>query len=435
MALLGAALIAAPLTSCGSGSTPSANAGQVHISTGTPQGVRAQQIVDMLNSDWPIGTESVSTLAGPDQVEFVTVAMDQLWWERPYTVAGIEIGAGSALLELATSYGGRQNIEIRTASSTLVDRFEVSTPAPHIDSWSDVDAVLSRLGGRYSYQVSRVVDGRCDPIAGTNPDLPLPLASIFKTYVLYAVAREIAANRLDWDDQVVITAESKAVGSSAFDHMTPGESIPVRLAAEKMISSSDNMATDLLIEKVGKPAVERAVRAAGYHDPGALTPFPTMHELFSIGWGKPDLRERWRDGDRAQRSALLRQADARPYESDPMRTHSPASPYGVEWFGTAEDVCKVQSALQRIAVGKTAPVRDIMAAIPGIDLDAAQWPYIGAKAGNLPGDLTFSWYVEDRTGTPWVLSLQTNWDTFHGPRTGAWLMGVVQGMFRLIPVE
>ena len=74
-----------------------------------------------------------------------------------------------------------------------------------------------------------------------------------------------------------------------------------------------------------------------------------------------------------------------------------------------------------------------MADLPGIDLDPAQWPYIGAKAGNLPGDLPFSWYAEDRTGQPWVVSLQTNWDTFHGPRTGAWLMGVTKALFRLIP--
>ena len=67
----------------------------------------------------------------------------------------------------------------------------------------------------------------------------------------------------------------------------------------------------------------------------------------------------------------------------------------------------MHAALQAIATGAAAPVRDIMSAIPGIDLDRDEWPYIGAKAGNLPGDLTFSWYAVDRTGQPWVVSLQT----------------------------
>ena len=61
-----------------------------------------------------------------------------------------------------------------------------------------------------------------------------------------------------------------------------------------MIANSDNMATDLLINRVGTQAVERALADAGHHDPASMTPFPTMHELFSIGWGEPDLRAQWK---------------------------------------------------------------------------------------------------------------------------------------------
>lgn len=74
-----------------------------------------------------------------------------------------------------------------------------------------------------------------------------------------------------------------------------------------------------------------------------------------------------------------------------------------------------------------------MSAIPGIDLDRKQWPYIGAKAGNLPGDLTFSWYAVDASGQPWVLSLQMNWPRYHGPGTAGWLMTIIKQMFALIP--
>ncbi len=74
-----------------------------------------------------------------------------------------------------------------------------------------------------------------------------------------------------------------------------------------------------------------------------------------------------------------------------------------------------------------------MSAVPGIDLDRTEWPYIGAKAGNLPGELTFSWYAVDRTGQPWVLSLQMNWPRYHGPRTAGWLMTIIKQMFALVP--
>jgi beta-lactamase class A len=73
-----------------------------------------------------------------------------------------------------------------------------------------------------------------------------------------------------------------------------------------------------------------------------------------------------------------------------------------------------------------------MSQIPGIDLDQQQWPYVGAKAGNLPGDLTFSWYAIDRTGQPWVVSFQLNWPRYHGSSTAAWLLSIAKQAFAMI---
>jgi beta-lactamase class A len=389
--------------------------------------------MDMLNSDWPIGPVGIRTLAAPDVVDSVGTMMDRLWWDRPYIVAGVDIGAGVATLHLVTSYGARQNIEIRTDDAGLVDRFEATTQQPPISSWRDVDTALSKTGARYSYQVSRVNDGRCERVAGTNTDHSLPLASIFKLYVLYAVADAIKAGTLSWDDQLTITSEAKEVGSSGLDKLPAGAHVSVNTAAEKMISTSDNMATDLLIERVGTHAVEQALAAAGHHDPASMTPFPTMHELFSVGWGKPDLREQWKRASPQGRAKLLQQTNSRPYQPDPTRTRTPASGYGAEWYGSAEDICRVHAALQTGAMGAAAPVKQIMSAIPGIELDREEWPYVGAKAGNLPGDLGFSWYAVDKTGQAWVVSLQVNWPRYYGPSAAGWLMQIVNQVFAILP--
>ncbi len=430
-----AAALIVPLTGgCDSTATPPANAGGIRISMNTPQGVRAKQVMDMLNSDWPIGPAGVKTLAAPDEVDDVGTAMDGLWWERPFALAGIDFGAGSATLHLLTSYGARQDIELHTDDNTMVDKFVVTTQMPPIHAWADVDAALAKSGARYSYSVSKVNGGRCERMAGYNTAESLPLASIFKLYVLFAVAQGVKAGTVSWNDELTITDEAKAVGSSAFDQMPAGTTVSVRTAAAKMIANSDNMATDLLIKRLQPPAVERALADAGHHDPASMTPFPTMHELFSIGWGEPDLRESWKNADQHGRARLLEETNSRPYEPDPTRTHAPASAYGAEWYGSAEDICRVHAALQSGATGAAAPVKDIMSAIPGIDLDRTEWPYIGAKAGNLPGELTFSWYAVDRSGQPWVLSLQTNWQRFHGTTTGGWLMSIIKQMFAMIPV-
>lgn len=407
--------------------------GGLRIGLNSPQGVRAQQVMDMLNSEWPIGTQSVSTLAAPDMVAPVTATMDSLWWDRPYTLNSFDIGAGRATLHITSSFGAHQDIDLRTNDQTMVSRLVVNTEKPKINSWQDVDAALSQTGARYSWMASKVNDGKCEKVAGTNTSEPLPLASIFKTYVLFAVEEAVLAGRIRWDDTLTITAEAKKLGSSGFDKLPAGAQITVRQAAGKMIATSDNMATDLLIERLGTHAVEQALVRAGHHDPASMTPFPTMREIFAIGWGNPDVREQWKAAAPDVRAKMLQEADSRPYEPDPERTHAPGSAYGAEWYGTAEDICRVHARLQHNAVGPAAPVRAIMSEVAGIDLDRTEWPYIGAKAGNLPGDLTFSWYAVDRAGQAWVVSFQLNWPRYHSPNAGGWVMTIIKQVFGLLP--
>jgi beta-lactamase class A len=402
----------------------------------TPAGFRAKQTVDMLNSDWPIGIVGVRTLAAPEVANSVRETMENLWWERPFTVAGVDFYAGHVRLHLVNSFGAGQDIEIHTDENRMVDRFDAELLTPKINAWVDVDAELAKSRGRYSYQVAKVKSGRCDRVVGTNTGESLPLASIFKLYVLYAVSDAVKAGTVSWSDAVTVTGQAKAVGSSGLEELPPGAKVSVRTAAEKMIANSDNMATDLLIDKVGTAAVERALVEAGHHDPQSMTPFPTMHELFSVGWGEPDLREQWKNaiqtGRPQARAQLLEQTNSRPYQPDPTRTRTPASTYGAEWYGSAEDICRVHAALQSGATGAAAPVREILSTIPGIDLDPGQWPYIGAKAGNLPGDLTFSWYATDRNGQAWVVSFQLNWPRYHGPSAGAWVMSIAKQVFAML---
>jgi beta-lactamase class A len=387
--------------------------------------------MDMLNSDWPIGPVGVRTLAAPAEVDSVDTTMEELWWDRPFTLDGVDISASVATLHLVSSYGARQNIRIHTDDDGWVDRFDLETQAPTITSWHDVDAVLSKTGARYSYQAAKVNNGHCDPVAGTNTGESLPLASIFKLYVLHALAGAVENGTVSWDDKLTVTEKSKAVGSSGLE-LPPRAHVTVRTAAEKMIATSDNMATDLLIGRMGTHAIEEALVTAGHHDPASMTPFPTMYELFSVGWGQPDLRNQWKQGSPQVRAQLLAQANSTPYQPDPTRAHSPASSYGAEWYGNAEDICRVHAALQAEAVRAAAPVRPILSAVSGIQLDRNEWPYIGAKAGGLPGDLTFSWYAVDKTQQPWVVSFQLNWPRDHGPTVTGWMLQVAKQVFALI---
>ena len=109
-----------------------------------------------------------------------------------------------------------------------------------------------------------------------------------------------------------------------------------------------------------------------------------MHELFSIGWGEPDVREQWKRAHPQGRASCCRQANARPYEPDPIaltcrRRHTAPS-------GTAApmDICRVHAALQAAAIGEAAPVKQILSAIPGIDLDGRNGPTSAPRPATCP---------------------------------------------------
>src|ERR1700740_2073468 len=156
-----AALVVGLAPGCAPPPPPPANAANTGrgIDTRTPPGLRAQQTMDMLNSDWPIGPVGVGTLAAPDQVSSVETTMEGLGWDRPFTLDGVDISASVATLHLISSYGARQDIRIHTDDDGRVDRFDLETQPPTVTSWHDVDAVLSRTGARYSYQVAKVNNG------------------------------------------------------------------------------------------------------------------------------------------------------------------------------------------------------------------------------------------------------------------------------------
>lgn len=399
------------------------------VDTDTPAGLRSQQLIDMLNSDWPIGTENVGAFAAADRVEEFIDPMTKLWLDRPYKVSSVDlVDPYNATVHLIAPYGANMDIALRTDPDGSVDQLTPNQKAPHIAEWSDVDTALAKSGGRYSYRVSKIVDGQCQQVAGAHTSESLPLASVFKLYVLFAVGTAVNAGTLKWDDTLTVTDRDKVLGTSLTE--PEGSKVTVRTAAQKMIAISDNMATDMLINRVGRQAIEKALVDAGHHDPGSMTPFPTMHELFSIGWGLPDVRQQWKDATTPQqRAEILADADARDYKGDEQRRTTPAAKYRVEWFGSAEDICRVHVALQKIATGPAAPIRDMLAAEPGIDLHSRNWRYIGAKGGNVPGDLTFSWYAVHGDHQPYVVSIQLSWDRAFGPCAGGWAIGLAKGIF------
>lgn len=296
---------------------------------------------------------------------------------------------------------------------------DTSEAAAEITSLPDLDAELAQAGTWQTY-VGEISGGVCTALYGTEgvPEggEPAPSGSVFKLVVLAVVVDAIETGDLTWEDDLVITDELKSLPSGELQNRDSGSTVTVREAADLMISISDNTATDLLIDAVGRDRIEAALPDLGITDPDRLTPFLTTKELFLLGWGAPEVRAQWADADSATRAQLLDRlgddlsdVDLGAVATDVVYTD------GIDWFFTGAEVCAVLAGL--VEVSETvagAPVLDILALNPGGELpEGAQ--YLGFKGGSVTGEVASAYLIQLDDGS-WRASVS---HLFAGPEVAA----------------
>lgn len=409
-AALSIATIAA-LTACTSSApdtpaTPATPAASVEVPA-TPVGERLTWVIDVLEAeadttagDWSrvLHEDFQQQVSADDIAELLN---RQIRPAAPFTV---------------TAYQGTETQAVATLAGTLGDPFDLSLAidgndritgmvfAPVAEPWepsASLDEVEQRLGDLPG-EVSALVRQGDDDVVAVDTERAAPLASIFKLYVLLAAADAVASGDLAWDETLVLDDADRSLPSGELQNAPTGTEVSVREAASAMIRISDNTATDLLIERLGRERVEAAVARSGHADPAALTPFLSTKELFTLGWGDPALREEWARADDAAKRALLDRIDAAPLAVGVTDVTTPVWQDGFDWFASATDIAAVHRALQQT---QDAEVPAIVSENPGAGLDVGTWPYVGFKGGSSLGVLTGSWFVRDDEGEATVVLL------------------------------
>ena len=118
----------------------------------------------------------------------------------------------------------------------------------------------------------RTLDGRDDLVL--NADTPFHAASTMKVAVLIDLYRQIDAGTLTLDDALPVVNTFRSIVDGSPYSLDPkddsdhgaiyaaiGRSMPVRELAEAMITVSSNLATNLLIEKLGVARIRQSVAA------------------------------------------------------------------------------------------------------------------------------------------------------------------------------
>ncbi|GAA2234591.1 serine hydrolase [Herbiconiux moechotypicola] len=398
----------------------------------TPVGEHAAWVVAALNGE--LDADQVR-IAAPDRLARVALdeispqeladVFEQLAAQGPWTPTAVQAVGSQAVVTLHSPTADALDLQlVLDADDRITGLLFVPSAAERVaaTSWGELESAVEALAAPTRLVVTEVAaagaaDAASGPVfsAGTDPGDPLPSGSVFKLYVLGAVADAVAAGELAWNQELTLTDDVKSLPSGELQNEPAGTVVTVRDAAEAMISISDNTATDLLVQAVGPDAVERAFADFGQADPSANVPLLTTRALFQLGWGASEeetaAREAWNHADETQRRALLAALPTGPIDVEASAVTTLVWQEGLDWFTTADDLTAVHRGLQeRAAAGEVgAPVREILAVNDGLG-DAVfgeRWPYVAFKGGSSVGVLAGSWYLERDDGRAFTVSIQS----------------------------
>ncbi|MFD1544914.1 serine hydrolase [Nonomuraea guangzhouensis] len=305
--------------------------------------------------------------------------------------------------------------------------------APAPKDWAELDQRLSKIAPQAGFIAAEVTkNGTCRPVHSVAPATARPLGSMFKLYVLGAVAERIASGAFGWDTRLTITPELKSVGSGELQNRPDNSKVSVLEAAKLMISISDNTAADLLIRKAGRRNVERTAWAWGARDKRD-TPFLTTREMFVLkGADYPRHTKKYLSLGTAGQRAYLGRVVAKVPLSRIAGWTAPRELDTLEWYASPAQVCQAFARLSKLPdkhVGEALSINDA-----GLALDKAQWPSVWFKGGSEPGVHDLGHLARTAEGRSFVVTtLATNPKApFDAAQTGSEQLGLARGAFTLV---
>lgn len=94
-------------------------------------------------------------------------------------------------------------------------------------------------------------------------DEPVRTASTIKLPIMAETFRQVAAGKIKWDDELLLTKEKKKGGSGILFEFSDNSKLDLRTAVHLMIVLSDNTATNLVLDKVTTDSVNSFMDTLG----------------------------------------------------------------------------------------------------------------------------------------------------------------------------
>ena len=335
--------------------------------------------------------------------------------------------ARAVVLNQGANAGGLfLSINSNLVSGGLITEFSATTGFPRGGSnvaASEAGNSLEQLGDKFSalasntsMLVARIDNDQCRSIFEKDAQTPRPTGSIFKLWVLGAVAEEIRAGRLAATTMVPFDLDEVVIAGGAINDTPAGTQLSIRNLANLMLGVSDNTSTDLLHELVGRNRVEEILRTFGRRNRDLMTPFLSTNEQFHILWTlSPELASHYAAAPNAeQRDILINSIEPLGPVTQFVQANQTAL-FDSSWAASAFDVCRAYAGLRRF--DNRSPEFEIIEESAGAETALlsvrTRWDRVWSKGGSLANAngnyvFTLSWLFESDDKGAYVVVLMTS---------------------------
>ena len=125
---------------------------------------------------------------------------------------------------------------------------------------TEIERLADATGGIIGVSATQLATGRH---LGYREHEPFPTASVIKLPLLVTLYEDAISGRVDLSERVRYVGDEKVAGSGVLQYLDDGLNPTLRDLSVLMMSVSDNTATDLLFDRVGKARIERTMDRLG----------------------------------------------------------------------------------------------------------------------------------------------------------------------------
>lgn len=273
-----------------------------------------------------------------------------------------------------------------------------------------IATILADMPGETAFGFASLDGGEANLLVGVRADERFAVGSTFKLYILGALIDEANAGRRRADDVMLLRADLQGPPASEMASWPINSPATLHTLALKMISISDNTATDHLHYLLGRQRIERQMVAMGHGKPEVNRPLLSTREMATLrdrARGLPGRKYATLDenGKREFLATLTR--DQPDYEKLDFDTGA----YDLaEWRASPMDMARAMAWIEQ-NTGPSRPaasLREILVVDSKLEHDKTTWPFVGFKGGSEDQLLAGNWLLKNKNGRWYSMHLYCN---------------------------